>query len=249
MAKPSIIAVDSGILAELSVDLPSSGTFTIRAELFDEDTERLISVRPHHRDPRFNHETLEGPGEHHLKFHFAGEDVYRSPEEGRFGVKVTVIDGQGRVVGQSSALASEIEPTALGETLAKIAALDIAPLDANENGKYEALQVTVQLDKRRPHSGAIVARLASSDDVTIGYAELSFDANDLQERAVMRIPAGTIVEKKLSSPYELSVELLQRVERDEAWRATGFATDTLAKYHFSDFERLDDVTILDLKKD
>lgn len=229
-----IVRSGSSRAAQLAVDVDLdvliAGDYALRARLEASDG-RLISNRPLDDFMQFSGADLSGAtvGRRVLRVLFSGEQIRRARIDGPWRVVLTANSSTG-AAGSGQLQTPAYRAADFGERKLAFNGLTAQPLDADGNGKFEAIRLSASLDVIEPGNYALQAELAAAGQGLANEARVINLAAGTQTVDI-ELPAGALARAGLDSPYELSLNL-----GEPSGSAIDSATTQLLGYLGAQFE-------------
>ncbi len=196
--------IAEALSADVEVKLATAGQYTVLGTL--RKGGQLIANRPSWESMLPVRATLdEISGVYTVTLKFSGEQIDRSGLDGPYGL---VLQGIAATGSTSATLATPIYAhTLFGETAARLAGASEVAVDGNGDGKYEAIDVTVDLGVRLPGELRLQGSL-EKDGQTLADAGAVQTLTAGARQVVLRFDGRKIRRSELDGPYEGSVNLI-----------------------------------------
>lgn len=196
--------IAEALTAEVEVQLNAAGQYTILGTL--QKGGQPIANRPSWESMLPVEATLDRiSGTYTVSLKLSGEQIDRSGLDGPYDLVLTGIAGDGSA---SATLATPPYAHALfGESPARLAGVSEVAVDTNGDGKYEHVEVTVDLGVRRPGELRLQGALAKGGQ-TLADAGSTQNLTAGARQVVLRFDGRKIRRSGLDGPYEGTINLI-----------------------------------------
>lgn len=191
------------LTAEVEVRLHGSGRYMIFGTL--EKGGQLVANGPAWESALFVTGTIDGiSGTHSVTLRFSGEQVFRSQLDGPYELVLHTI---GTGDSPSAKLPTPIlQHTQFGELPARLLGISDAAMDTDDDGKYEFLEATVDLEVRVESELHLQGGLSKEGQSIADHGVSQFLAPGARQVA-LQFDGAKIRRSGLDGPYRVSVTL------------------------------------------